>query len=350
MVAPRALRHVLRHFRVAGEVREVERFGRGHINDTYRAVLVSGQGATRYILQRINHQVFEDPVAVMSNIQRVTAHLRSPLMPLPAQDGGTLCRDDCGNWWRLYPFIEKTHTCATVASPRQAHQVARAFGQFQAVLADLGPPRLHETIADFHDTPKRFAALEQAVHADTCGRAKLAEREIDFAMRRRSLAPALLSGHLPERIVHNDAKLDNLLIDDRTDEPVCVVDLDTVMPGLAAHDFGDLVRTSTSPAEEDELDLGRVTMRLPMFEALVAGYLDAAGGFLTPAERACLPLAGQLITFEQGLRFLTDFLAGDTYFATHRPSHNLDRCRTQFKLVESIETQAAAMERIVARL
>ena len=351
------LEAVLGQFRMVATLRTIVRFGHGHINDTYCAVVEEG---TRYILQRINHEVFKNPAAVMSNVQRVTAHLqqklgrdrdpsRSVLTLVPAVNGGVLVHDQHGCTWRVYLFVENTHTCQAVESTEQAYEVARAFGQFQGALADLGSPRLHETIVDFHNTPKRFQALEEAAAADLCDRAKLAANEIAFAFRRKPMAATLTEAHLPERIVHNDAKLNNVLLDDSTGEAMCVVDLDTVMPGLAAHDFGDLVRTSTSPAAEDELDLAKVTLQLPMFEALVRGYLSSAGGFLTQSEIECLPLAGKLITFEQGLRFLTDFLVGDTYFRASRPFHNLQRCRTQFKLVESIEQQEAEMGRIVSR-
>jgi hypothetical protein len=212
-------------------------------------------------------------------------------------------------------------------------------------------PRLHETIPDFHHTPKRFAALQRAIAADVKGRAKLAQPEIDFALAHESMAGVLIEASLhtdlPERITHNDTKFNNLLLDDATGESLCVVDLDTVMPGLVLYDFGDMVRTTTSPAAEDEQDLSKVTMQFPLFEALVRGYLSAAGGFLTETEKKFLAFSGKLITFEVGIRFLADYLAGDTYFKIHREGHNLDRCRTQFKLVESIEVQEEKMNRLV---
>ena len=209
---------------------------------------------------------------------------------------------------------------------------------------------MHDTIPDFHHTPKRFARLEQALAEDAVQRAQQARREIEFALRRKPMASLLLEAGLPERVTHNDTKINNVLLDDETGEETCVIDLDTVMPGLALYDFGDLVRTGTSPAQEDERDLARVTMQFPMFEALLRGYLSTASDFLTPAERRHLVLAGKIITFEIGLRFLTDFLAGDTYFKVHREGHNLDRCRTQFKLVESIEQQEEQMNKLVEAL
>jgi Ser/Thr protein kinase RdoA (MazF antagonist) len=241
-----------------------------------------------------------------------------------------------------------------VRSPEQAYAAAKSFGAFQSLLADLPGGRLHETIPDFHHTPARFARFQQALAQDAHGRAAAAVPEIAFALARAHevsvVVDALRDGTLPERVTHNDTKLNNVLLDDITQEGVCVIDLDTVMPGSVLYDFGDLVRTSTSPAAEDEIDLTKVQMQLPMFAALVKGYLESAGGFLTPKEKELLPFAGKLITFEIGLRFLTDWLEGDTYFKIKRPTHNLDRARTQFKLVESIEAQLPAMQALVANL
>lgn len=345
-------------FEFSGEVLSLASHGGGHINDTY-LVTSQAQGApVRYILQHINRHVFRDPVAVMQNVERVTAHLakqsagqpdsaRRALRPVPARDGRKWHVDAQGETWRAYRFIENARTYETATSVEQAFQAARAFGRFQQQLSSLPPPRLHETIPDFHNTPKRFAALEQAIAADAAGRAALAGREIEFARARQAITGNLLDAGLPERITHNDTKFNNVLLDDKTGEAVCVIDLDTVMPGLALYDFGDMVRTTTSPAAEDEKDLSRVTMQFSMFEALVRGYLESAGTFLTAAERKFLAFSGKLITFEIGIRFLADYLSGDTYFKVHREGHNLDRCRTQFKLVESIEQQEEEMNRLV---
>ena len=312
----------------------------------------------RYMLQRINQSIFKNPVALMENIQRVTSHLaakvsgepdcnRLVLTLIPARDEKVWHLDSDGNYWRAYRFIEKARTYDSVESTKQAFQAARAFGRFQKLLVDLPSPRLHDTIADFHHTPKRFVALEQAVDLDVARRAIKAKPEIDFAFARKSIAGVLLDANLPERITHNDTKLNNVMLDDVTGEGICVVDLDTVMPGLALYDFGDLVRTTTSSAREDERDLSKVTMQFSMFEALVRGYLDSAGSFLTKAERQHLVLSGKLITFEQGIRFLTDYLGGDPYYKVHRDEHNLDRCRTQFALLESIEQQEERMDRLL---
>jgi hypothetical protein len=352
------VRAVARQFPLRGEFISAAPYGSGHINDTYCVVYDQGGARGRYILQRINHLVFKNPPALMENVQRVTAHLgqkaagqsdasRRVLTLIPALDGRPHYGDAQGNFWRVYTFIEKARTFDAVESTQQAFQAAKAFGQFQKLLADLPAPRLHDTIPDFHHTPKRFAALEKAIGADAANRAQLAKPEIEFALHRKADTSILLDATLPERVTHNDTKFNNVMLDDATGEGICVIDLDTVMPGLALYDFGDMVRTATSPAREDERDLSKVTMQLPMFEALARGYLASAAELLTPAEKKFLPFSGKLITLEIGLRFLTDYLSGDTYFKVHREGHNLDRCRTQFKLVESIEQQEAAMNKLV---
>lgn len=355
------VRAVAARFLMPGEFISAEPFGGGHIHDTYRAVFDQAGRPVRYLVQRINPHVFRQPAALMQNIERVTAHLaarlagqpdasRRVLTLIPAREGRNWHVDASGHHWRAYRFIERAHTRDTAESTGQAFEAARAFGQFQRLLADLPAPRLHDTIPGFHHTPGRFAAFEAALAADGAGRAAAAAAEIEFARRHQPLATALIEANLPGRVTHNDTKLNNVLLDDATGEGLCVIDLDTVMPGLALHDFGDLVRTATSPAPEDERDLTRVGMRLPMFEALARGYLEGTGSLLTPEEKRLLPVAGKLITYETGLRFLTDFLAGDVYFKVHRAGHNLDRCRTQFRLVESITRQEAEMNRLVAAI
>jgi aminoglycoside phosphotransferase (APT) family kinase protein len=350
-----------RSFEIDGEFIEAQPYGSGHINDTYRLFFKNGGAPFCNILQRINHNIFKNPDALMQNVARVTAHLativadepdwrRRALRLIPARDGRGWHVDAAGNHWRAYRFIERARTYDAVESTEQAFQAGRAFGRFQQQLAGLPAPRLHDTIPDFHHTPKRFTALEQAIAADTAGRAALAKAEIDFALAHKPMASVLLDAKLPERVTHNDTKFNNVMLDDVTGEGICVIDLDTVMPGLAPYDFGDMVRTTTSPAMEDERDLRKVTMQFPMFEALVRGYMSSAGEFLTREEKALLAFSGKLITFEIGTRFLTDYLAGDTYFKVHREGHNLDRCRTQFKLVESIEEQEERMNRLVESL
>jgi Ser/Thr protein kinase RdoA (MazF antagonist) len=349
---------IVRQFQICGEFQSATPYGSGHINDTFRVTLHNGGVAVPLILQRINTGIFRNPIALMENIQRVTSHLasrvadqpdrdRRVLTLIPARDGQAWYVDGDGSYWRAYSFIERARSYDSVERPEQALQAAKAFGQFQQLLVDLPLPRLHDTIPDFHHTPKRFAALERAIAADTANRAALAGPEIEFALSRGSIASVLLDAGLPERVTHNDTKFNNVLLDDATGEGICVIDLDTVMPGLVAYDFGDMVRTTTCMAQEDERDLRKVTMQFPMFEALVRGYLASAAEFLTRAEKQFLAFSGKLITFEIGIRFLTDYLSGDVYFKVHREGQNLDRCRTQFKLVESIEQQEERMNRLV---
>jgi Phosphotransferase enzyme family len=345
-------------FQIDGEFAGATTHGSGHINDSYCVTFHQAGMPVRYILQRINHSIFKNPIALMENIQRVTSHLAAKVSGEPdasrrvltlvrAGDERVWHVDADGNYWRTYRFIENAHTSDAVESTEQAFQAAKAFGRFQKLLVDLPTPRLHASIKDFHHTPKRFMALEQAIASDVAGRAILARPEIEFAFAHRSITSVLLDANLPERITHNDTKLDNVMLDDVTGEGICVIDLDTVMPGLALHDFGDMVRTTTSPAKEDEQDLSKVIMQFSMFEALVRGYLASAGDFLTKAEKQHLVFSGKLMTFEQGIRFLTDYLQGDAYYKVSRNEHNLDRCRTQFKLLESIEQDEERMDRLV---
>lgn len=349
---------VLRYFAIEGRFSGAQAYGTGHINDTFRAVFEDAGRHVPFLAQRINRSIFRDVPALMENIGRVTEHLwaqiaeepdalRRTLTLIPARDGRVWHQDEEGDYWRVYRFIERARGYDTIQSADQAYQAARAFGRFQQMLATLPTPRLHDTIPDFHHTPKRFQALLKAIDADVANRATQVRTEIEFALSHQSITGVLLDANLPERVTHNDTKINNVLLDDTTGEGICVIDLDTVMPGLALYDFGDMVRTATSPASEDELDLSKVTMQFPMYEALVRGYLSTAGEMLTRAERELLAFAGKLITFEIGLRFLTDYLAGDTYFKVHRPGHNLDRARTQFALVRSIEQQEERMRLLV---
>ena len=357
---------VAREFALGGEPLSAVPYGSGHINDTYLVRLGPGVRPDRFILQRINHHVFRRPDELMANVERVCAHAHAKLLKagvadadrrtlrlVPTRAGRAWLVDASGNRWRCYHFVADATGHDVIRTPEQAFAAAKAFGAFQAALADLPGGRLHETIPDFHHTPSRFARFRQALAQDAHGRAAASVQEIAFALARSHevavVTDGLRDGTLPERVTHNDTKLNNVLLDDATQEGVCVIDLDTVMPGSVLYDFGDLVRTSTSPAAEDETDLSKVRMQFPMFEALVRGYLEAARGFLTPREKALLPFAGKLITFEIGLRFLTDWLEGDVYFKTKRPGHNLDRARTQFRLVESIESQLPAMQALVDR-
>jgi aminoglycoside phosphotransferase (APT) family kinase protein len=351
------------HFTLAGGVRAAEPLPRGHINDSWR---VTADGA-QYLLQRINPHVFPSPLHVMENVARVTAHLgaclsaagvadagRRALRLVPARGGGQWVVGDDGDMWRCYAWVPGAHTKERADTPEDAYRAARAFGEFLRLLADYAGPPLHETIAGFHDTAARFGALATAVHADQRGRAAGARAEIDAICAHRDLAqvlpPLVAAGEVPVRIVHNDAKLANVLLDDVTGAALCVVDLDTVMPGLALHDFGDLVRSLASPTDEDEPDVSRVGVREEFFAALGRGFLEAAGAILTPRERSLLVFAGRLITLEQAARFLTDHLSGDRYYRTLHEGQNLRRARTQIRLFESLTEHAPALERIVESL
>jgi len=358
MSGPNNIAEVVRQFQIDGEFVAATPYGSGYINDTYCAVFHQRGVAERVVLQRINTRIFTQPEALMENVQRVTAHLaqqvageadssRRVLKLIPSRDGRAWHVDAEAGYWRAWRFIPNARSNDAVEAPEQAFQGARAFGRFQQLLISLPPPRLHDTIPDFHHTPRRFKALEEAIGLDTANRAILARQEIEFALARQPIVSVLLDASLPERVTHNDTKFNNVLLDDATGEGICVVDLDTVMPGLALYDFGDMVRTATSPATEDERDLSKVTMQISMFQAMVRGYLASTASFLTMDEKQLLAFSGKLITFEMGIRFLADFLAGDTYYKVHRDGHNLDRCRTQFKLVESIEQQEESMNRIV---
>ena len=357
------LRAVAEAFAIAGRWTSSAPYGNGHINETLVAVFEDAGRATRYIQQRINRRVFAGPEKLMDNIARVTAHQharlaregapdaeRRALALVPTRAGAWFHVDPEGELWRTYRFIEGARSHEVVGSSSEALAVAEAFGRFQAQLADLPGPRLHETIPRFHDARSRFETLLAVAREDPERRLAGCRAELEAIEAREvmldRLPDAQARGALPERIAHNDTKLNNALLDDQTGEPVCIIDLDTVMPGLVLNDFGDLVRTATSPAPEDERDLARVRMDPVLFAALVEGYLRGARGFLTAAERAELAFAGRLVTLRIATRFLADHLAGDRYFRIHRAGHNLDRCRAQLRLVESMEDQRALMEQL----
>ena len=353
-----------RAFALPGEAESFEPYGSGHINDTW-AVTLRGGTARRVLLQRINTTVFRDPEELMANVERVTRHLagklagspdaaRRSLTLIPTADGAAFHRDAAGRVFRAYTFIEGARSWDVLTSPRQAYEAAKAFGAFQRLLMDLPPPRLVETIPHFHDTPRRLERFREVVTADPRNRARAAADEIATVLSREVLAESLASlrasGVLAERVTHNDTKLNNVLLDDATGEGLCVIDLDTVMPGLLLHDFGDMVRTAVSPVAEDERDLSKVVASVPMFEPLAKGYLEAMGSGLLPAERERLVLSGKLLTYECGMRFLTDHLEGDVYFRIHREGHNLDRARTQFALLKSLEEKEELLSRLVERI
>ncbi len=359
------LSHLLdisRQFQIHGEILHAEPCKVGHINETYTATYDQGGTQVRYIHQRINHEVFKDPAGVMDNLLRVTTHLRRKLAEagvkdltrraltvIPTNDGASFHKTRDGEFWRTFVFIERVRTFEAVETVAQAFEAGRAFGEFQSLLVDLPGKRLAETIPHFHHTRRRFDAMVAAAQSDKANRAVTAKAEIEWALKQENavdtVLDALAKKRIPERITHNDTKFNNVMLDLDTRKAMCVVDLDTVMPGTPLYDFGDMVRTTTSPTMEDELDLSKVKMQMQMFKALARGYLGTAGKFLTKNERALIAFSGRLITLTIGLRFLTDFLKGDVYFRVHRPQHNLDRCRTQFRLVESIARQEEAMQK-----
>jgi aminoglycoside phosphotransferase (APT) family kinase protein len=351
-----AVRAVARLFSLPGEVGDVAPHGSGHINRTFLGTIApAGAGAPeRFVFQQINEKIFRDVPGLMDNIRRITAHAPHVTPALvPARAGGPFARDAAGAAWRVYRFVAGAQSRQTIESPAQAREVARAFGAFQQTLATLPGPRLHEVLPGFHDTRQRYAALHEAIAADATNRAADARDEIAFALAREAEAGVLLdlhaTGALPERVVHNDCKLNNLLLD-AAGRAVCVLDLETTMPGFAPCDFGDMVRTASCAAAEDERDLARVAADPTMLRALAEGYLYGAGALLTDAEIEHLAFAGRLLALEQGVRFLADHLNGDTYYRIHRPGHNLDRARAQFALVRSLEARHAEFERTIAEL
>ncbi len=353
------------HFAIEGEFESGGPYGMGHINDTYAVVYRRDTRRTRFIFQRINHRVFRDPEGLMANIVAVTGHLRRKIQlaggdPLRetltlilALDGNSFAQREAGDYWRAYAFIEGARTYESVERLDHVQSAGRAYGTFQQLLGDFPAQALSETIPDFHHTRKRFEALLQAVAEDVGNRARAAGPEIEFVLRRGNLTSVLVdmlsAGRLQQRITHNDTKFNNVMIDDLTGEGVCVIDLDTVMPGLSLYDYGDSIRSLTNTGAEDETDLSKVDFNLEVFELYTRGYMEAAGGFLQQEEVDLLPLAARLMTLECGMRFLADYLQGDTYFKTRRPEHNLDRCRTQFKLVKGMEAAADRMAAIVQR-
>ena len=352
------------HFHIRGAPVDVAAVARGHINDTYILTARKGEIRTRYVLQRINHAVFKDPPRMMANITRITEHIRQKvsqtdpqlarrqLTVIETDDGSGYHQDIDGNFWRVYNFIEDALTYDTLQSAARAGEAARMFGWFQRMLLDLPGPPLHDTIPDFHNTRRRLEVFQNVLTADAHNRARHARCEIDFLLENTEMSdvlPRLVArGEVPIRIAHNDAKINNVMLDRQTGRGVCVIDLDTVMPGLSLYDFGDLVRTAACGAAEDERDLSKVAVNLSLFEALALGFAAETAGFLTPAEREHLVFAGKLITYEQFVRFLTDYLAGDTYYKVSRDRHNLDRSRTQMKLVQSILEHEETMNAIVA--
>lgn len=358
---------VLSRFFIPGTIVNVEPYGRGLINDTYRCHVDDSGTPRSYILQRLNPAVFAHPDEVMANVQIVSSHILlkvraqgvahpesvHPVL-VPTRSGETFYRDKDGSLWRVFHFIESGLVFDTVQHKRHAREVGRALGKFHAFAADLNPATLSITVPDFHHTPRYLAEYEKAKNDDTKGRAGGVQHEHEFVIQRRALASVLAdmvaSGSLPVRVLHNDPKVNNVMFSATTHEALCMIDLDTVMPGTVAVDFGDCIRSAANPAGESPDDPATAVLDLELVEAITDGYLREAGSFLTPAEIAALPGAIKVITFELGLRFLADYLRGDTYFKVDSPTENLHRARVQFRLVESIEQNERRVTEIVQRL
>lgn len=368
--AEERVRAVVAQFAIDGELQSIEGFERGHIHDTFisRFAVADGAGGTttrRYLHQRVNDRVFKDVRALMNNIECVTRHLAShydrgrgdaamrALELVPARTGANLLEGADGRW-RTFVFIEGTRSHDVCSGPEQAWRAARAFGRFQADLADLDVDALKMTIPSFFSSPYRLRQFDEALAQDARGRAGGARPEIAFVQARRGMVDvieaAMRIGRFPKRVVHGDTKLNNVLFADATGEAVCVVDLDTCMPGWSLYDFGDLVRFTAARSREDETDLTVAGTDFGRFAALVEGYLESAGSFLTDDEVRLMSFAARLVTFTVGLRFLTDHLNGDAYFKVGRPDHNLDRARVQLAMVTSMEQQQRTMEACVRKV
>jgi thiamine kinase-like enzyme len=351
-------------FAIVGQVASIEPIVTGHINDTY---LVTSNDSPRYVLQRINHQVFRDPRGLMRNVQLVTMHIRSKLAAagvmdtgrrvlevVPTHTGEPLLNRVSGDFWRTYRFVDQTHQVPNDASLDEVYQAGLGFGQFAAELADLPATSLMETIPHFHHGPNRYQAFVAAAKADVAGRVHGCRQEIETVHNFETLLLGpqreIEEGRLPLRVTHNDTKCNNILLDDTTNEAMCVIDLDTVMPGLLMWDFGDLVRTSACRAAEDETDLDLVCAEPARVEAAANGYRDGLGDLISGAEVASLATGPSYMALIIATRFLTDYLQGDTYYKIHHPSHNLDRCRNQLKLVAELENGRPRLEAVFGSL
>ena len=358
-------KEAIESYQFAGELVDVRPYGSGHINDTYLVTLKENDSEKKVILQRMNKSIFTKPVELMENVLGVTSYLRERIIEnggdperetlnvIPTAEGNAYFVDSEGEYWRAYKFITGATSYDAVETPEDFYQSAVSFGNFQRLLAEYPAETLHETIEGFHDTKARFAVFKKAVEEDVCGRAATVQKEIDFVLAHEDVANVfgdmLAKGELPLRVTHNDTKLNNIMIDDATRKGICVIDLDTVMPGLAMNDFGDSIRFGASTAAEDEQDLSKVSCDMGLFEIYTKGYIEGCGGRLTQKEIEMLPMGAKVMTFECGMRFLTDYLEGDHYFKIHREGHNLDRCRTQFKLVEDMEAKWDTMQEIVKK-
>ena len=362
----RISKEIVPKFAIEGTLTEAVPYGSGHINDTVRLTCeLENGGQKRYILQRMNDDIFKNPVELMENVMNVTSFLRNKIVErggdperetlnvIRTVNGDNFLKDEDGDFWRMYIFIENATSFDMVRTPEDFYNSAVSFGNFQLLLQDYPAATLHETIPNFHNTVSRFGDFKKAVEEDVCGRAKEVQDEIRFVMEREAdthvICDALANGEIPLRVTHNDTKLNNIMIDNETGKGICVIDLDTVMPGSALYDYGDSIRFGASTGAEDEKNLDLVNCDMGLFEIYTKGYVEGCGGSLSEKEIRMLPMGAKLMTLECGMRFLADYLQGDVYFKIHRPEHNLDRARTQFKLVADMEKKWDEMAGIVEK-
>ena len=359
----KVLENLIQKFKVEGAISGIEPFGNGHINDTFKFVTTTEWKESLFILQRMNGEVFKNSQQLMANVMHVTEFLkekinllggdasRETLQVIPTKTGEPYYQEQDGDGWRVYPLIKGTVSYDQAESPEMFKKSGYAFGNFQYLLSDYPAEQLYETIVKFHDTVDRFAKFRKAVDADIMGRAKEVQAEIQFIMERENdchyFGDLFEKGEIPHRVTHNDTKLNNVLFDKKTGEAICVIDLDTVMPGFAAFDFGDAIRFGASTAAEDEKDLSKVSCSLELYQAYFEGFMEGCRGSLTAKEIETFPMGAKIMTLECGMRFLTDYLEGDVYFKTHYPEQNLDRTRTQLTLVKDMEDKWEQIEEIV---
>jgi hypothetical protein len=352
---------VVSHFKCTGDAESIRPYGSGHINDTF--LLKNSGGGRDYLLQRINQHVFRNVERLTDNMLRVTAHLKSKILAsgegdaekevmtmIPTDEGRYFYRDSVGGCWRMFYFLSDTKSYDVVKTEKQAYEGGRAFGKFQAMLSDIPPGELFEVIPDFHNIQKRLAQLQEAISNDACGRVAEVGPELEtvrhYADSMQYFQQPERAGILPRRVTHNDTKFNNVLLD-QNDQAQCVIDLETVMDGYVAYDFGDAIRTIINKTDEDEADLSKIQLNMPLFTAYTEGYLSTAGKFLTEEEIESLMKGVLLLPYMQGVRFLTDHINGDIYYKIKFPGHNLQRTRAQFQLVKMLDANAEDMEEII---
>ena len=366
------IKHVINHFKFDGTYESVEELLSGNINSTYRLTYRRADGkAVRYVLQKINTVAFRQPDELMKNVQLVIDHITAamarshidpdrrilefiPTVGAPTTDSPLLYKDDHGDFWRADVFIDSATAYDQITEPGMFYEAGRGFGEFQKYLSDFPADKLVETIPDFHNTKKRFYTFVAAVSADKAGRAKELDREIDFFFDRRKMMSSIVdlldAGRLPLRVTHNDTKLNNVMIDDVTGEALCVIDLDTVMPGSSLYDYGDAIRYGASTAAEDEPDTSKIDVDMELFRQFTRGFVGEVKDDLSHEELLALPMGIKVITCELAMRFLTDYLDGDVYFKVNRPQHNLIRARAQMRLLECVEAKYDEMCEYIAKL